>query len=172
MNPFCVSIFRTLYRRLIVELLQFLRLQHEYTSAVLPTSTVAEESESSKRGRKRRDPDRIGQLFTEEKRKRALWYRQQQQQYLQQQQQQEEEENQMLDDILSSLQTTIDVSPSTATIPPSTHTSTGAAGGYGQYRKNIENCCSSATDASPSPPPTTDDSKPKRRRRTRDTTMR
>ena len=48
-NPRYISIFRTLYRRLIVEPLQFLRLQHEYTSAVLPTSTVAEESESSKK---------------------------------------------------------------------------------------------------------------------------
>ena len=73
----------------------------------------------------------------------------------------------MLDDILSSLQTTIDVLPLTATVPPSTHTSTGA-GGYGQYRKNIENCCS-ATDASP--PPATDDIKPKQRRRTKDKTM-
>ena len=74
-HPRYVSIFRTLYRQLIVEPLQFLRLQNEYTSAVLPT-TPAEESESlllsSKRGRKRIDPDRTTQLFAEEKRKRAL----------------------------------------------------------------------------------------------------
>ena len=44
-NPRYVSIFRTLYRRLIVEALQFLHLQKEYTSAVLPTP--ADESESS-----------------------------------------------------------------------------------------------------------------------------
>ena len=129
-NPWYVSVFRALYRRLIVEPLQFLRLQTEYTSAVLPTSTEDSES-SSKRGRKRRDPDRITQLFAEEKRKRALWYRQQQQQYIQDQQRQEEEENQrVLDDILSSLQTTITVSPTTlAPLSPSTHTPSVGGGG-------------------------------------------
>ena len=74
-NPRYVSIFRTLYRRLIVEPLQFLRLQNEYTSTVLPTKPEENESSllSSKRGRKRKDPDKITQLFAEEKRKRALW---------------------------------------------------------------------------------------------------
>ena len=124
-NPWYVSVFRTLYKRMIVEPLQFLRLQTEYTSAVMPSSSPEGRSSSgsdsllvSKRGRKRRDPDRISQLFAEEKRKRALWYRQQQQQYIQDQQRQEEEEDnqRMLDDILSSLQIPISVSP---TLPPS-----------------------------------------------------
>ena len=116
-NPRYVSVFRTLYRRMIVEPLQYLCLQTEYTSAVLPSSLEDNESSSSsssKRGRKRRDPDKISQMFAEEKRKRALWYRQQQRQYIQDQQRQEEEENQrMLDDILSSLQIPISVSPPT-----------------------------------------------------------
>ena len=124
-NPRYVSVFRTLYKRMIVEPLQFLRLQTEYTSAVMPSSSPEGRSSSgsdsllvSKRGRKRRDPDRISQLFAEEKRKRALWYRQQQQQYIQDQQRQEEEDNQRkLDDILSSLQIPISVSP--PTLPPS-----------------------------------------------------
>ena len=70
-NPRYVSIFRTLYRRLIVEPLQFLRLQNEYTSTVLPTKPEENESSllSSKRGRKTKDPDKITQLFAEEKRK-------------------------------------------------------------------------------------------------------
>ena len=91
-NPRYVSVFRTLYKRMIVEPLQYLRLQNEYTSVVLPSSSVEDSSNelssssSSKRGRKRRDPDKISQLFAEEKRKRALWYRQQQQQYIEEQQ--------------------------------------------------------------------------------------
>ena len=171
-NPRYVSVFRTLYKRMIVEPLQFLRLQTEYTSAVLPLSSSPEGRSSSsgsdsllvsKRGRKRRDPDRISQLFAEEKRKRALCYRQQQQQYIQDQQRQEEEDNQrMLDDILSSLQIPISVSP--PTLPPSpaptpAASSSSCGGGYGQYRKNIENCCCSP------PPPT------KRCRRTKTNTM-
>ena len=39
-NSRYVSVFRTLYRRMIVEPLQYLRLQNEYTSAVLPSSSV------------------------------------------------------------------------------------------------------------------------------------
>ena len=171
-NPRYISVFRTLYRRMIVEPLQYLRLQNEYTSAVLPSSSVEDSellSSSSKRGRKRRDPDKISQLFAEEKRKRALWYRQQQQQYIEEQQRQEEEENQqMLNEILSSLQmpiTTTAVSSSSssslslvpASPPPPPVSSSGGAG-YGQYRKNIENC------SPPTPPP-------KRRRRTKNTTM-
>ena len=169
MNPRYVSVFRTLYRRMIVEPLQYLHLQTEYVSAVLPPSTEesSESLSSKRRGRKRRDPDKISQLFAEEKRKRALWYRQQQQQqYIQDQQRQEEEENQrMLDDILSSLQqiplTSASVwpplPPSPAPTPPPPPVSSG--GGYGQYRKHIENC-------SPTPPPP-----PKRRRRTRNRNM-
>ena len=174
-NPRYVSVFRTLYRRMIVEPLQYLHLQNEYTSAVLPSLSVEDSSSSelsssssSKRGRKRRDPDKISQLFAEEKRKRALWYRQQQQLYIEEQQRQEEEENQqMLDDILSSLQIpiTTDVSswPSSSIVPassplsPPVVVSSGDGTGYGQYRKNIENC-------SPSPPK-------RRRRRTKSTTM-
>ena len=173
-SPRYVSVFRTLYRRMIVEPLQYLRLQSEYVSAVLPTSSTTEESSesspssSSKRGRKRRDPDRISQLFAEEKRKRALWYRQQQQQYIQDQQRQEEEENQrMLDDILSSLQQQIPLNvavSSSPTLPPSPPAlpplPVSSGGGYGQYRKHIENC-------SPPPPPP----QPKRRRRTRNKSM-
>ena len=81
----------------------------------------------------------------------------------------------MIDDILSSLQTTIVV----PTIPSTTPTT---GGGYGQYRKNIENCCSAADDASscstspspsPSPlPPAADILKPpKRRHRNKDRNM-
>ena len=171
-NPQYVSVFRTLYRRMIVEPLQYLRLQNEYTSAVLPSSSVEDSSINnselssslSKRGRKRRDPDKISQLFAEEKRKRALWYRQQQQQYIEEQQRQEEEENQqMLDDILSSLQIPITTAVSSSSIvpasPPPPVLSSGGTG-YGQYRKNIENC-----SPSPAAPP------PKRRRRTKNTTM-
>ena len=173
-NPRYVSVFRTLYRRMIVEPLQYLRLQNEYTSAVLPSSSsVVEESNSSselllssKRGRKRRDPDKISQLFAEEKRKRALWYRQQQQLYIEEQQRQEEEENQqMLDDILSSLQipiTTAAVSSSSSPPPPPPLVSSGGGTGYGQYRKNIENCSPSPV----APPP-----KKRRCRRTKNTTM-
>ena len=173
-NPRYVSVFRTLYRRMILEPLQYLRLQNEYTSAVLPSSSVEDSSSSSinselssssssKRGRKRRDPDKISQLFAEEKRKRALWYRQQQQLYIEEQQRQEEEENQqMLDDILSSLQIPITTAVSSTSIvpasPPPPLVSSGGGTGYGQYRKNIENC-------SPSPPPK------RRRRRTKNTTM-
>ena len=157
-NPRYVSVFRTLYRRMIVEPLQYLRLQNEYTSAVLPSSSV--EDSINKRGRKRRDPDKISQLFAEEKRKRALWYRQQQQQYIEEQQRQEEEENQqMLDDILSSLQIPI---TTTASPPPPVLSVSGGAGGYGQYRKNIENC---------SPPPAAPPPKRRCRRRTKNTTM-
>ena len=165
-NPRYVSVFCTLYKRMIVEPLQFLRLQTEYTSAVLPSSSPPEDRSSdsvlvSKRGRKRRDPDRISQLFAEEKRKRALWYRQQQQQYIQDQQRQEEEDNQqMLDDILSSLQIPITVSPTLPPSPPPVSSSSG--GGYGHYRKTIENC---SPPLPPSPPPT------KRRRRTKTNTM-
>ena len=174
-NPRYVSIFRALYRRMIVEPLQFLRIQSEYTSAVLPaTSTPTSDgmgddsSSSSKRGRKRRDPERIRQLFAEEKRKRALWYRQQQQQYIEDQQRQEEEENQqMLDDILSSLQQTLSSSSSSTSsdiTTTTTTTTTMTGGGCGRYRKNIENCMSEP----PTPPPP-----PKRRRRrtTKTTTM-
>ena len=178
-NPRYVSIFRALYKRMILEPLQFLRIQSEYTSAVLPPppkSSSASDGvvgvgvdESSKRGRKRRDPERIRQLFAEEKRKRALWYRQQQQQYIEDQQRQENDENQqMLDEILSSLTETIEISSSlstTTTIPPSTNTTTtttmtttAGGGGCGRYRKNIENCLSK-------PPPTP----PKRQRRHRTT---
>ena len=182
-NPRYVSIFRALYRRMIVEPLQFIRIQSEYTSAVLPLSSsssstprqgAAEGDDTSKRGRKRRDPDRLTQLFAEEKRKRALWYRQQQEQYIQdqQQQRQEEDENQQkLDDILSSLQTTISSMPppstpsSSPTISTTTTIITGG-GGCGRYRKNIENC-SSSSDPPPSPPPP----KRRRRRRTKNTTM-
>ena len=170
-NPRYVSVFRTLYKRMIVEPLQYLRLQNEYTSAVVPLSLSVEDSSelsssssSSKRGRKRRDPDKISQLFAEEKRKRALWYRQQQQLYIEEQQRQEEEENQqMLDDILSSLQipitTVVSSSSSSSSIVPASSpvVSSGDGTGYGQYRKNIENC-------SPSPPR-------RRRRRTKITTM-
>ena len=150
-------------KRMIVEPLQFLCLQTEYTSAVLPSSPAEDRSSDSllvsKRGRKRRDPERISQMFAEEKRKRALWYRQQQHQYIQDQQRQEEEDNQrMLDDILSSLQIPITVSP--PTVPPSPAPSSNREGGYGQYRKNIENC-----PFSPPPPR-------KRRRRTKTNTMR
>ena len=173
-NPWYVSVFRTLYRRMIVEPLQYLRLQNEYTSAVLPSSSVedssinnSELSSSSKRGRKQRDPDKNSQLFAEEKRKRALWYRQQQQQYIEEQQRQEEEENQqMLDDILSSLQipitTAVSSSSSSSSIVPASPPLLSSGGaGYGQYRKNIENC-----SPSPAAPP------PKRcRRRTKNTTM-
>ena len=182
-NPRYVSIFRALYKRMILEPLQFLRIQSEYTSAVLPPPLksssasdglvgVGVDESSSKRGRKRRDPERIRQLFAEEKRKRALWYRQQQQQYIEDQQRQENDENQqMLDEILSSLTETIEISSSmstTTTIPPSTNTTTtttmtttaGGGGGCGRYRKNIENCLSE-------PPPTP----PKRRRRTTKNTM-
>ena len=181
-NPRYVSVFRTLYRRMIVEPLQYLRLQNEYTSAVLPSSSVEDSSSmnnselsSSKRGRKRRDPDKISQLFAEEKRKRALWYRQQQQQYIEEQQQREEEENQqMLDDILSSLQipitTVVSSSSSSSSIvpasplplPPPVLSLSGGTGGYGQYRKNIENC---------SPPPAAPPPPKRRRRRTKNTTM-
>ena len=178
-NPRYVSVFRTLYRRLIVEPLQYLRLQNEYTSAVLPSSSSVEDSSSgsinselsssSKRGRKRRDPDKISQLFAEEKRKRALWYRQQQQQqYIEEQQRQEEEENQqMLDDILSSLQIPITTTVSSSSIvpaspPPSPPLLTSGGTGYGQYRKNIENC--SPSPAAPPPPK-------RRRRRSKNTTM-
>ena len=180
-NPRYVSIFRALYKRLILEPLQFLRIQSEYTSAVLPPPPksssasdglvgVGVDESSSKRGRKRRDPERIRQLFAEEKRKRALWYRQQQQQqYIEDQQRQENDENQqMLDEILSSLTETIEISSSmstTTTIPPSTSTTTtttmmttAGGGGCGRYRKNIENCLSE-------PPPTP----PKRQRRRRTT---
>ena len=168
-NPRYVSIFRTLYRRMIVEPLQYLRLQNEYTSAVedsSSTSITSELSSSSKRGRKRRDPDKISQMFAEEKRKRALWYRQQQQQYIEEQQRQEEEENQqMLDDILSSLQIPITTVVSSSSIvpalPPVLSSSSGGAG-CGQYRKNIENCSPSPAALPPSP---------KRRRRTKNTTM-
>ena len=164
-SPRYVSVFRTLYRRMIVEPLQYLRLQTEYVSAVLPPSSTTEESSesspssSSKRGRKRRDPDRISQLFAEEMRKRALWYRQQQQQYIQDQQRQEEEENQrMLDDILSSLQqiplNAVSSSPTLPPSPPALPLPVSSGGGYGQYRKHIENC-----------------SPPKRRRRTRNKSM-
>ena len=163
-NPRYVSIFRALYTRMIVEPLQFLRIQSEYTAAVLPASSeggVGDDS-SSKRGRKRRDPDKIRQLFEEEKRKRALWYRQQQQQYIEDQQRQEEDENQqMLDDILSSLQQTLtssSSSSSTIATPSTTTTTTTTGGGCGRYRKNIENCLSE-------PPP------PKRRRTTKNATM-
>ena len=169
-NPRYVSVFRTLYRRMIVEPLQYLRLQNEYTSAVLPSSSVEDSSSSellssSKRGRKRRDPDKISQLFAEEKRKRALWYRQQQQLYIEEQQRQEEEENQqMLDDILSSLQIPITTAVSSSSIvppsPPPPLLSSGGTG-YGQYRKNIENC-----SPSPAAPPAK-----RRRRRTKNTTM-
>ena len=41
-HPRYVSIFRTLYRWLIVEPLQFLRLQNKYTSPVLPTTEESE----------------------------------------------------------------------------------------------------------------------------------
>ena len=82
-NPRYVSIFRTLYRRLIADPLQYLRRQDEYTSAVMPSTPTEKNEESSllsssssKRCRKRKDPDKISQLFAEEKRKRALWYRQ------------------------------------------------------------------------------------------------
>ena len=70
----------------------------------------------------------------------------------------------MLDDILSSLQTTIVVQP-TPILPSATPTT---GGGYGQYRKNIENCCCSADDASPSLslPPAADIKPIKRRHRT------
>ena len=175
-NPRYVSIFRALYRRMIVEPLQFLRIQSEYTSAVLPTSSSSSDGvvvgdDSSKRGRKRRDPERIRQLFAEEKRKRALWYRQQQQQYIEDQQRQEDEENQqMLDEILSSLHEAIVVSSSTTTttttIPSTTTTTTmttGGGGGCGRYRKNIENCLS---EPPPTPPP-----KRRRRRTTKNTMM-
>ena len=184
-NPRYVSVFRTLYKRMIVEPLQYLRLQNEYTSVVLPSSSVEDSSNelssssssSSKRGRKRRDPDKISQLFAEEKRKRALWYRQQQQQYIEEQQRQEEEENQqMLDDILSSLQipitttaavsssssSSLSIVPASPPPPPPLLSSDGVGGtGYGQYRKNIENCSPSAA----APPPK------RRRRRTKNTTM-
>ena len=168
-NPRYVSVFRTLYRRMIVEPLQYLRLQNEYTSAVegdSSSTSINSQLSSSKRGRKRRDPDKISQLFAEEKRKRALWYRQQQQQYIEEQQRQEEEENQqMLDDILSSLQIPITTTVSSPIVPvaspPPVLTSSGG-GGYGQYRKNIENCSPSLPAL---PPP------PKRRRRTKNTTM-
>ena len=46
-NPRYVSIFRALYRRLIVEPLQFLRLQTEYTTAVMPSSSTQTEDSSS-----------------------------------------------------------------------------------------------------------------------------
>ena len=174
-NPRYVSIFRALYRRMIVEPLQFLRLQSEYTSS--SSSLASGEGNggggaSTKRGRKRRDPDRISQLFAEEKRKRALWYRQQQQMYIKDQQRQEEEENQMLNDILSSLQTSISQSSSTVVVPPlatAITSSSPTGGGYGQYRKNIENCCSSVDEPPPpsSPPP----AKKRRRRRSKNTTM-
>ena len=186
-NPRYVSIFRALYRRMILEPLQFLRIQSEYTAAVLQASSLTSTSseglggdDTSKRGRKRRDPDRIRQLFAEEKRKRALWYRQQQQQYIEDQQRQEEDENQqMLDDILSSLQQTLSSSSSSSVSPPfssssSTTTTTTTTtttvtstttmttgGGCGRYRKNIENCLSE-----PPPPP-----KRRRRRTTKNTTM-
>ena len=73
-NPHYVLTFRTLYRQLIVEPLLFLHLQNEYTSAVMPTTTTTttEEKQFSslfQRGRKRKDPDKITQLFAEEKRK-------------------------------------------------------------------------------------------------------
>ena len=173
-NPRYVSVFRTLYRRMIVEPLQYLRLQNEYTSAVLPSSSSVEEdssvntselsSSSSKRGRKRRDPDKISQLFAEEKRKRALWYRQQQQQYIEEQQRREEEENQqMLDDILSSLQIPITTAVPSSIVPVSTPVLSSGGAGYGQYRKNIENCSPSPA----APPP----KRCRRRRRTNNTTM-
>ena len=180
-NPRYVSIFRALYKRMIVEPLQFLRIQSEYTSVVLPASSSTPPpkptsdrgvgDDPSKRGRKRRDPERIRQLFAEEKRKRALWYRQQQQQYIEDQQRQEEEENQqMLDDILSSLQQTLSSSSSsnssttTTTTTSTTATTTMAGGGCGRYRKNIENCLS---EPSPPPPP----KRRRRRRTTKNTTM-
>ena len=174
-NPRYVSIFRALYRRMIVEPLQFLRIQSEYTSAALVSSSdgvVVGGDDSSKRGRKRRDPERIRQLFTEEKRKRALWYRQQQQQYIEDQQRQEDEENQqMLDEILSSLHDTIVLSSSltnttttTNTVTPISTTATMMTGeGCGRYRKNIENCLS---ETPPTPPP-----KRRRRRTTKNTMM-
>ena len=170
-SPRYVSIFRALYKRLIVDPLQFLRIQSEYTSSVVSPSGDGD-GESPKRGRKRRDPDKISQLFAEEKRKRALWYRQQQQQYLQDQQRQEEEENQMLDDILSSLQTPISVSSSTAAVAPSVvvGSTSPSRGGYGQYRKNIENCCSRDDDSTLLPPPSSPPPK-RRRRRTKGATM-
>ena len=172
-NPRYVSVFRDLYKRMIVEPLQYLRLQNEYTSAVLPVEDSSSSNEvSSKRGRKRRDPDKISQLFAEEKRKRALWYRQQQQLYIEEQQRQEEEENQqMLDDILSSLQIPITTAVSSSSIVPASPSpppplplvsSEGGGTGYGQYRKNIENCSPSPA----APPP-----KKRRHRRTKNTTM-
>ena len=176
-NPRYVSIFRALYKRMIVEPLQFLHIQSEYTSAVIPAASSSTPppsdgvgDDSSKRGRKRRDPERIRQMFAEEKRKRALWYRQQQQQYIEDQQRQEEEENQqMLDEILSSLQQTLSSSSSsttsnTSTTPTTTTTTTSTmigGGGCGRYRKHIENCL-----AEPPPPP-----KRRHRRTTKNTTM-
>ena len=130
-NPRYVLVICTLYRRLVVELLMFLHLQNEYASAVMMPTMEEEVKKSggggaslSKRGRQRKDLDKITKLFAEEKRKRAVWYDQEQQQQQQTIADEEEvvdrqcvtrEEEQMLEDILSSLQTIVVVPPSSPT---------------------------------------------------------
>ena len=112
-TPFYISVFNTLYIRMIVEPLVFLKVQNDYESVVVTSAaTTAEDGTTAvaaaacrKRGRKRRDPEKIIQSFDEEKQKRDMWY--QQQQHLQfaaaaaTAAAVSEEEDQMLQDILT-----------------------------------------------------------------------